>query len=92
MSVHSENKDYLKIQFLNTHQFMIDEQGQSINILPSGYTVLHELPRMKQKGSLIVEEKEKILQSSQSILTAVPVLGFIFNLSMQQLWGSINSM
>ena len=40
-----EDKDYLKIVFLNTHQFMMDEDGLSINILPSGYEIIVELPR-----------------------------------------------
>ena len=38
------NKDVAQIEFLNTHQFMIDSYGQTSQILPSGYVVIVELP------------------------------------------------
>ena len=35
-----EVKDMIMIQFFNTHQFMLDSDGLSINILPHGYKVI----------------------------------------------------
>lgn len=40
----------------------------------------------------MVSEQDVIEQSSQTVVTAIPVLSFVFNLSMQQIWGSINSL
>ena len=49
-----EEKDYLKVQFFNTHQFMMDKNSESINILPSGYAIVFELPRFPDTSSTLV--------------------------------------
>lgn len=87
-----EDKDHVKISFSKTYLFMQDGKGGSTNILPSGYTLVSPLPRQKAVQSVLVEQKVTIEQSSQTVITAIPVFSFFFNLSMQQIWGSINSL
>lgn len=36
--------------------------------------------------------KADVIQSSKTFVTVVPLISFAFNLSMQQLWGSIASL
>ena len=78
-----EIKDMIMIQFFNTHQFMVDSDGRSNNILPHGYKVITELPRQKSlnSGTGNISE-EQAISSSQTIVTAAPLLSFFFNLSM----------
>ena len=44
-------KDMLQITFKNTFQFMMDSEGSANKILPSGYTIITELPRQESKDS-----------------------------------------
>ena len=62
---------------------MRDKNGSFANILPSGYTIISPLPRLVSSETILDEQKSVIAQSSQSFVTAVPILSFIFNLSMQ---------
>mmetsp|Transcript_25298 Transcript_25298/g.31670 ORF Transcript_25298/g.31670 Transcript_25298/m.31670 type:complete len:141 (+) Transcript_25298:1013-1435(+) len=81
-----EARDIMKIKFLETHTFMQDINGLALNILPSGYEILTELPMLVEvidDTILKITDKENVQASSQTFLTAVPIICFFFNLSMQ---------
>ena len=73
---------------------MLDKNLETNLIIPSGYTILLELPRqeLKEPEKTILGDKETLIQSTQTFLTAIPLVSFFFNLSMQHLWGSIISL
>ena len=84
--ISSKDLDKMLISFYNTDNWMI---GQTGDVLPEGYTMNFDIP--PQGGDFEVVALKITEQATTSIIAANFFLSIVLGLSLQQIWGAINS-